>query len=237
MYKSNQDFQEVKGHSSIFTRWEDQLTEKRAEWAESEVKKQRAYAVAGLQIVCLVGLTHVALVLRHNLAFWLPWNGSLLSLELDFSVISAQRWKVCSHKSTCLRHCTYRTLKKKKKETSTKRVNCIIHIFSGTGPSTDKLTDCAPGLYPFAERDFFFSCSCLRFVVGLTSFSLTAGWHPPPLKLHASTNSAQFNHQTIIENPVWGSNTAIGVSLFIHILPVSVFLMTVVRLAAGSQTA
>lgn len=137
---------------------------------------------------------------------------------------------MCSHKSTC-----FQPLKNKKFPHG----RWIVLFISWMWPFTDKLTDCAPGLYPFRKEIFFllslslFPSSYLTFVAGLAAISLTAGRHPLPLKL--CKKSVQFNHQTIIENLAWSSNTAaIGVSLFSRFFPDSVFLMTVVRLAAGS---
>lgn len=115
------------------------------------------------RLVAWVALTHVALVLRYNLAFWLLWNGPLLPAELDFSVISAQRLEVCSHKSTCWRHCTYGPLRNK--EISAHWLDCIIHILSGAFRwRADRL---CPWTLFLAKRDFFFdsissfSCSYL----------------------------------------------------------------------------
>lgn len=85
----------------------------------------------------------------------------------------------------------------------------VLFIF-WTWPFADKQTDCAPGLYSLQKEIFFplslslFLYSYLTFVASIAAISLTAGRHPLPLKLHASNNSVQFNHQTIMENPAWG---------------------------------
>lgn len=105
------------------------VKEKREVWAGSGMKTKEHMQWQDFRLVAWVALTHVALVLRYNLAFWLLWNGPLLPAELDFSVISAQRLEVCSHKSTCWRHCTYGPLRNK--EISAHWLDCIIHILSG----------------------------------------------------------------------------------------------------------
>lgn len=140
---------------------------------------------------------------------------------------------MCSQKSTCLQ-----PFKNKKFPHS----RWIVIFTFWMWPFIDKLTDCGPRLYPLQKEIFFlslspslFPCSYLTFAAGLAAISLTAGRHPLPLKLRASNNSVQFNHQTIMGNPAWGSNTPIGVSLFFHFFPDSVFFNDVVWLAAGSM--
>lgn len=119
------------------------VKEKREVWAGSGMKTKEHMQRQDFRLVAWAALTHVALVLRYNLAFWLLWNGPLLPAELDFSVISAQRLEVCSHKSTCWRHCTYGPLRNKKFP----HTGWFVLFILWAGPSADKLTDCAPGLY------------------------------------------------------------------------------------------
>lgn len=119
------------------------VKEKREVWAGSGMKTKEHMQRQDFRLVAWAALTHVALVLRYNLAFWLLWNGPLLPAELDFSVISAQRLEVCSHKSTCWRHCTYGPLRNKKFP----HTGWFVLFILWAGPSADKLTDCTPGLY------------------------------------------------------------------------------------------
>lgn len=92
----------------IFTRWKGRTRGEESQIGERGMggnhhKNKGTYGVAGLQIGWLGSLTHVALVLGYNLAFWLAWNGQC-SLWNWISVLYQQSLKICSYKTTCLWH-------------------------------------------------------------------------------------------------------------------------------------
>lgn len=167
--------------------------------------------VAGLQIGGWVSLTYVALVLGYNLAFWLAWNGQC-SLWNWISLLYQHRaWKyVPMRQLVCDTGSIQYTLKKKEFSHSG---HSVLFIY-WTVVSTDKLTDCAPGLFPLQKERFFFPFSCLRFTTG-SQHSLVSVWQrhpgfaatPLPLQPHSSNNRAQFNRWTTIENVAGRSST------------------------------
>lgn len=100
------------GSCCIFTRWKagtrgGGVRQEREEWAETVTKTMKHMGWQDFKLGGWVGLTHVALVLGYNLAFWLAWNGQC-SLWNWISLLYQHRpWKICTYKSACLWYWKY----------------------------------------------------------------------------------------------------------------------------------